>query len=233
MPVARVGLSATGRPQTVWCLTALGARRAGLYFAPPVSSDALLKGLLKAEFVLTYPEGYYPLFFADQVGLFERYGARFPWPPGGPSRTCLLLSEGENTIHVALILTVAREAGRLLKEAERRLSFLNHPPYRLTLVIPAGFGSIIEILTSPLVTTTDPYCRRQRTYREWKARLHGLSPAEERYRRYIEALLARIEEEGKQDSAERYDLVVRAYPATRFTPDVMTVPVHGFKRLEV
>jgi hypothetical protein len=80
------------------------------------------------------------------------------------------------------------------------------------------------------VTTTDPYCRTPRTYREWKARLHGLSPAEERYRRYIEALLARIEEEGKQDSAERYDLVVRAYPATRFTPAVMTVPVHGFKR---
>jgi hypothetical protein len=78
-PVARVRLAISGRPQTVWSLLPLGARRAGLYFTQGLGREALVKGLLKTHFVLANPEGYYPLFFADQVAFFEERGEKWPW----------------------------------------------------------------------------------------------------------------------------------------------------------
>ena len=49
------------------------------------------------------------------------------------------------------------------------------------------------------------------------------APAEQRYRSHIERVLKWIEKDGAQDSAERYDLVIRAFPAPGFQPEVMKV----------
>ena len=72
--VARVRLTRLGRPQGAWALSHQGARTAGGFFAREQSSDSILKGVLRAEYFSRHPDGHYPLFFEDQVALFEAHG---------------------------------------------------------------------------------------------------------------------------------------------------------------
>ena len=53
--------------------------------------------------------------------------------------------------------------------------------------------------------------------------MRGLAPEEERYRHHIDRVLQWIEMDGVQESTERYDLVMRAFPETGWQPDIMTL----------
>ncbi len=221
-PAARVRLSASGRPQLVWSLMALGARRAGLYFSPSMGRETLMKGLLKAQFVLTHREGYYPLFFADQVALFEERGEKWPWQGReGPNRVSVLIRQVEEAVHVALALATPRETQQAL--APPCLAWAKRPGYRLTLLVTEERAEFIQAILNPLTDWQDPYYQQQKTYREWRACLRGLAPEEERYRHHIERVLKWIEMDGTQASAERHDLVIRAFPEQGYQPEVMTL----------
>lgn len=223
-PAGRVRLSVHGRPQIVWCLTALGARRGGLYFSPTRGRDGLIKGLLKTQFALTHRDGYYPLFFADQVTLFEEHGARWPWPgKEGPLRVGVLMRIADDTVHLALALSNPREIEQLLENAARRFRFAEQPGYRFSVLVTEELADFVEACFNPIQDWNDPYYHQKKTYREWRACLRGLAPAEQRYRPHIERVLKWIEKDGAQDSAERYDLVIRAFPAQGFQPEVMKV----------
>ena len=223
-PAGRVRLSASGRPQTVWCLTTLGARRGGLYFSPTRGRDGLIKGLLKTQFALTHRDGYYPLFFADQVTLFEEHGAAWPWPgKEGPLRVGILMRIADDTVHIALALSNAREIEQLLENPTYRFRFAEQPGYQLTVLVTEELADFVQACFNPIQDWNDPYFYQQKTYREWRACLRGLAPTEQRYRPHIERVLKWIEKDGAQNSAERHDLVLRAFPKQGFQPEVMKV----------
>jgi len=219
---AKVRLAKSGRPQMVWSLSGKGARRAGIYFPPSLTRDALLKGLLKTHFILTHPEFYYPLFFNDQVIVFERKGEKWPWQGReGPLRVGALISEIGEQIQVALALTQAREAQQYLPPC---LPLAKNPGYRLTLLVTPAMAEFIESLLNPVMDWNDPFFQQQKTYREWKGILHGLTPAEaDRYRHHIERVLKWIELDDAENSGERYDLILRAFSEQEAKPDVMTL----------
>ena len=219
---AKIRLAKSGRPQIVWTLTGKGARRAGIYFPPSVTRDALLKGLLKTHFFLTYPDAEYPLFFNDQVIMFERKGEKWPWQgKEGPLRVGALIGKIGERVQVALALTQAREAQQALPPS---LPLAKNPDYRLTLLVTAAMADYIESLLNPVTDWNDPFFQQQKTYREWKGILHGLTPTEaDRYRHHIERVLKWIELDDAENSGERYDLILRAFAEQEAKPDVMTL----------
>ena len=227
---AKVRLAKSGRPQMVWTLTGKGARRAGIYFPPSLTRDALLKGLLKTHFILTHPDCYYPLFFTDQVIVFERNGEKWPWQgKEGPLRVGALISEMENRVQVALALTQAREAQHYLPPC---LPLAQTPGYRLTLLVTPAIAKFIESLLNPVTDWNDPFFQQQKTYREWKGILHGLTPAEaDRYRHHIERVLKWIELDDAENSGERYDLILRAFAEQEAKPDIMLLGVGPMQML--
>lgn len=227
-PVARVRLAISGRPQTVWSLLPLGARRAGLYFTQGLGREALVKGLLKTHFVLANPEGYYPLFFADQVAFFEERGEKWPWQgKEGPVRVSAQIRivedppEEKGRVHVGLAVATLREARPLLEP--QRMVWAKRPGYRLTLLATEEQLAGIRAIFNPLTDWHDPYLQQQKTYREWRAILRGLAPEEERYRHHIERVLKWVEMDGTQESAERHDLVMRAFPEPSQQPEMLTL----------
>ncbi len=218
--VARARLAASGRPQAIWSLTALGSRRAGLYFSPSFGRDAIIKGLLKTEFMLTRPEGVYPLFFANQVSEFEKGGEPWPWQgKEEPLRVSALLCVLKNTRHVGLAITTPREARQWLEPS--KLNWAKRPGYRLTLLLTEEGANFIQDILNPMTDFNDPFYQKQKTYQEWRAILRGLAPEKERYRHHIERVLRWIELDGEQESAERYDLVMRAFPEPGYQPEIM------------
>ncbi len=219
---AKVCLAKTGRPQTIWSLRGKGARRAGIYFPPSVQRDALIKGLLKTHFVLTHPEVQYPLFFTEQVIVFERAGEPWPWQgKEGPLRVGALISESGKRVQVALALTKAREAQQFLPPS---LPLAKNPRYRLILLVTQEMAEFIESLLHPTTDWNDPFFQQQKTYREWKGVLHGLTPTEaDRYRHHIERVLKWIEMDEAENSGERYDLVLRAFSELEAMPDIVTL----------
>lgn len=227
-PVARVRLALSGRPQTVWSLLPLGARRSGLYFTPLLGREALIKGLLKTHFILANREGYYPLFFADQVAFFEERGVHWPWQgKEGPVRVSAQIrivkdpEHEQESVHVGLALATPREARPLLEPA--RIAWAKRPGYRLTLLVAEEQAEPIRAIFNPLTDWHDPYLQQQKTYREWRAILRGLAPEQERYRHHIERVLKWIEMDGTQESAERHDLVMRAFPEPGLQPEMLTL----------
>ena len=219
---AKVRLATSGRPQMVWSLRGKGARRAGIYFPPSVQRDALIKGLLKTHFVLTHPEVQYPLFFTEQVIAFERQGEPWPWQgKEGPLRVGALIGTLGEQIQVALALAKAREAQQYVPPS---LPLAKNPRYRLTLLVTQNMAEFIESLLHPTTDWNDPFFQQQKTYREWKGVLHGLTPTEaDRYRHHIERVLKWIEMDEAENSGERYDLVLRAFSELEAQPDVMTM----------
>lgn len=230
-PVGQVKLSPSGRPQKVWSLLALGARRAGLYFSPNYGRESLIKGLLKTHFVLSHQDGYYPLFFADQVALFEERGEKWPWKSkDGPMRVGAQIRIVKDAVHVALALATPKEARQLLEPPQ--LSWAKRTGYRLTLLIAKDHAEVIPLLLNPMANWNDSYCQQKKTYREWRAALRALLPEQEHYRHHIERVLKWAEKDNAQESTERYDLVVRAFPEPGFQPELLTLSIVSFKLLE-
>lgn len=228
----RVRLTPKGRPQLVWSLAPLGARRAGLYFPPSLGRDGLFKGLLKTHFVIAHPDGYYPLYFQDQLALFEKQGAKWPWRnKEEPTRVSALIRLKEDEVHVALALGSPREARQLLEPS--LLLWLKRPGYRLSLLIAEEQLEVIQKLLDPQIANwQDPYSQQKKTYREWKALLKCLPAEQEHYRPHIERVLKWAEMENAQESAGRYDLILRAFSQVGYKPDLHTLSITSFKLLE-
>jgi hypothetical protein len=190
--------------------------------------ESLLKGILKSHFVLSHRDGYYPLFFPDQVTLFEERGEKWPWKnKGEPMRVGAQIRIVKESVHVALALVTAKEARQLLEPP--RLAWAKKPGYRLTLLIAEEQAEVIQLLLNPLANWNDSYCQQKKTYREWRAALRGLTPEQEHYRSHIERVLKWAELDNAQESGERYDLVMRAFSEPDFQPELLTLSIVSFK----
>lgn len=198
--------------------TGIAARRT-LFFAK-LWARRHHQGAPQTEFMLTRPEGVYPLLFANQVSEFEKGGEPWPWQgKEEPLRRSALLCVIKETRHVGLAITTPREARQWLEPS--KLNWAKRPGYQLTLLITDEGAQFIQDILNPMTDFNDPFYQKQKTYQEWRAILRGLAPEKERYRHHIERVLRWIELDGEQESAERYDSVMRALPEPGYQPEIM------------